>query len=692
MEEFRQGFIEEALLLTEKLEEILISFDNRDVEVADVQEIFRVMHTLKGSSAMFGFKNTENLTHIVEDVFDKIRSRQLELTPQIIELTIQTSDLVKNLLQHNDILGDDLKLEYDKIVNQTAQLIQNQSPGNSQNEGAVVLTNPEITPDEITERYYYILFKPDVDVLQRGIAPISIFEELGDLGQITGFPFIDDVPLPENYNTSLFYMAWDIFFKTKAGLDEIDDCFLFYLEHEYKIIEISPADIAANKEFLLNCISLNKGIITLEQIIDKLEGFTGENFEFSQKKNDLVNSTVEKENTSEQKNSIDSVKVDSAKLDELINLVSELVTLNSRLEIISQELNHDTLNKTIKSVSKLSKRFRDNALELRLIPVKVLVLKMQRLIRDLSVELGKDVELITEGTNTELDKNIISRLEAPLMHILRNSLDHGIELPAEREKLNKPRKGVIRFVAFYSGSNVYIQVQDDGRGIDLEQVKQIATDKGLINKNEQISKQEIINLLFTPGFSTAESVSNISGRGVGLDIVKKEITDMRGEIDIESEKSLGTSFTLKLPLTLSIIDTLMVKVDESKILIPREYVINTDKFTQNKTIEKSDKIGFKGKIIPLISLRDDFLCNSEVPEKQNIVIISQYEKFYALLVDKIIGEHQAVVKPLGFFNQNHDCFSGASILGDGNLAFILDINKIISNKKNKSKIGNFNIK
>ncbi|MBN2485414.1 MAG: chemotaxis protein CheA [Bacteroidales bacterium] len=688
MEEFRQGFVEEALQLAEKLETILIELETRDTSLDDIQDIFRIMHTLKGSSAMFAYKNTEYLAHALEDVFNLIRNNTLQLSPEIIKLVFSANDVFKDLLANNDNVGNEHVTNYNQIIDKIKSIASAVVSINSQKGTGTMNQAIPDKPEKTSERVYYILFKPDSDVLLRGITPISIFDELASLGQVTSIPCTDDVPLPEDYNASLFYLAWDIFIKTKARFDELEDCFLFYLEHEYKILELQPGDPTANKEFMASCLSLGKGNLTPNQLILKIQQLTGTPVEGTLENKPLTrNETITK--NEERRNVFESIKVDSFKLDELINLVSDLVTLHSRLDIISDEIKHEGLDKSLRQLSKLSKRFRDNALELRLIPVKVLVLKMQRLIRDLSIELNKDVEFITEGTNTELDKNIISRLEGPLLHILRNCLDHGIETPAERIACNKPQKGVIRFIAFCSGSNVYIQIQDDGKGIDPEAIRQAAIEQGLINKNEQTGRQETINLLFAPGFSTAKSITNISGRGVGLDVVKKEITAMRGEIDIESEKNLGTSFTLKLPLTLSIIDTLMVLVNFTKILIPREHIVSTE---IGKEAELTENIGFNGRVIPLIKLGDEFSEGQCQPSGQINVIIAQYDKYYALKVDKIIGEHQAVVKPLGHYNHNHGYFSGASILGDGSLAFILDINKVISNKRNRGNIGNFNIK
>lgn len=690
MEEFKQGFIEEALQLIEKLEGMLIDLENTTTSEADIQEIFRIMHTIKGSSAMFAFSNTESITHKLEDVYDLIRDGKLTISPEILNLTIDTSDLLKALLSNNDELDETIKPKFDSITKETQLLIPTSDIED------IAAEDFELFEDDNTltadHKYFYIFFKPDADILQRGVAPVSVFEELTEYGSITGFPFTGEVPPPEEYNPANFFLAWDIFIKTKETREDIEDCFMFFLENEFKVIEISPGSLISNADFSSSCINLNRGELTIDKIEKRLELAFGiseqENNSSEEKK--TTETEIAQQAVREKTKEIESIKVESKKLDELINLVSELVTLNSQLEIQTEFSGDDKLKKTIKSVSKLSKRFRDNALELRLIPVKVLILKLQRLIRDLSKSLDKEIEFITEGTSTELDKNIIAKLESPLMHILRNSIDHGIESKEERIKAGKPERGVIRFIAFYSGSNVFIQIQDDGNGIDVEKVKQKGIEKGLIEKDTEIGKQDIFNLLFAPGFSTAANISNVSGRGVGLDVVKKEITEMRGEIDIESEKGLGTSFTLKLPLTLSIIDTLMVAVGTTHILIPREFIIQTN--IQNKEEQQSDKLEFENKILPVISLRDDFTLTSETPLKSYNVIVKQYDKLYAIRVDKIIGEHQAVVKPLGYYNNNHEYFSGASILGDGSLAFILDVNKVISIKKNKNSVGHYNLK
>ncbi|MBN1115723.1 MAG: chemotaxis protein CheA [Bacteroidales bacterium] len=377
-----------------------------------------------------------------------------------------------------------------------------------------------------------------------------------------------------------------------------------------------------------------------------------------------------------------TIRVAADKLDDLITNVSEFVTLYSQISLYSKSIENKELNKSIQSLGKLSKKLRDNALELRLVEINELTVKLHRLIRDLSLQLGKEINFITEGTDTELDKTIIDNLEEPLMHIIRNSLDHGIESKENRKKMNKPDKGIVRLTAFYSGANVFIQIQDDGKGIDLEVIRQKAIEKGLINANNQLTNREVYDLLFLPGFTTAENVSKISGRGVGMDVVKQKINELRGEIEVDSEIDLGTSVTIKLPLTLSIIDTMKVKIENLLYLIPLS-VVETCIRIKYEEIANSIKKQFEyeGNLLPVIQLRDEFNLVSSSPVDGRIVIVKQYEKKYCILVDEVLGDHQAVVKPLGDLHKKHEYFSGASIMGDGSLALILDTGKIYTMNK-----------
>lgn len=688
MNELLQGFKDEALQLIEKLDGILIELEKRPPCDDDVQELFRIMHTVKGSAAMFNYTKASALAHKLEDVYDLVRDSKIELSSEIISLTFKGSDLIKELLKNNDLLSTEEDLT--ELNNDIQKFLPNEESENSLEQAGLNQV------DRTNIGIYYIKFTPDSDALIRGLAVPSAFEELSEIGEITGIPILTKIPSPEDFDPNTFYVSWDLFMKTDASVEDIEDVFLFYNENEFLILPLSNTDLSKDKAFTENCLGIAMGEtsltdlqVRLNNLLEKNESstvdLTGDNNPTE------AQSQPEKESRVQKEKSVQTIKVDTLKLDELINLVSELVTLNSRLEVSAGKIEDDELKKTVMAVSKLSKRFRDNALDMRLIQIKVLELKMQRLIRDLSKQLNKEVDFLVDGTNTELDKNIIARIEGPIMHLLRNSVDHGLESTEERIKADKPSKGVIKFISFYSGSNVFIQIQDDGKGIDPRKIQQKAIEKGLIKKDDHLEKHEIFDLLFTPGFSTASSVTNVSGRGVGLDVVKNEIMSMRGEIDIESEIGLGTSFTLKLPLTLSIIDSLLTTVDNTPILIPREFIEQTNISKKKHAFEEN--IDFEGKLIPAISMHEELGYSPHGEGKKYYqVIVNQNGKQYALMVDKIYGEHQVVVKPLGHYINDHDYFSSASIMGDGNLAFILDVAKLINNKKGKNKLGNYNLK
>ncbi|MBP7170933.1 MAG: chemotaxis protein CheA, partial [Bacteroidales bacterium] len=373
-----------------------------------------------------------------------------------------------------------------------------------------------------------------------------------------------------------------------------------------------------------------------------------------------------------------SIRVSSDKLDHLMNLVSELVTTQARLSLFAEQTNVPGLAPIVENVHKLTRQLRDIAFSIVLIPIENLFGRFQRLVRDLSSELHKEVDFIVEGADTELDKTIIENLSDPLMHIIRNSMDHGIEDTRVRIANGKPAKGKIHLKAFYSGASVIIQVSDDGAGIDPEIIHAKAISKGLVPSDKKMSKKEILDLIFLPGFSTAKKVTDVSGRGVGMDVVKKKISDIRGEVEVESEVGRGTTITIKLPLTLSIIDGLLVSIDSSPFVIPLSSI---DKIyaVDKESIYSSfnNLVTLDGTQIPFFSLRKEFNLQPSNEELEQVVVVNFEDNRVGLVVDYVIGEYQAVLKPLGKHYKSHDIFSGATILGDGTVALVMDTNKII---------------
>jgi two-component system chemotaxis sensor kinase CheA len=353
-----------------------------------------------------------------------------------------------------------------------------------------------------------------------------------------------------------------------------------------------------------------------------------------------------------------------------------LVIFRSELQHLMEGLKSTTVVESLEKLERLTLSLRDSAFNLRLVPLNILEVKLQRLIRSVSKELGKEVEFITEGLHTELDRSMIIALEAPLMHMIRNAMDHGIESPEERERRNKPAKGLIKLFSYNSGDHVFIQLQDDGNGIDFDKIRQRGIAAGLLNKNQEYSEKELLQVMMAPGFSTADKVTTVSGRGVGMDVVKKEIAALRGDIEISTEKGLGSIFTLRLPLTLTILDTLVVQVNDNKYLIPMNEVEHCFKETHSKLFSrKSRQINYAGELLPFVSLREEFRINT-FPENETVIVVNKNDRKMAVVVDGILGTLQTVYKPLNELLHPVDCFSGASILGDGSTALIINALKL----------------
>jgi two-component system, chemotaxis family, sensor kinase CheA len=377
---------------------------------------------------------------------------------------------------------------------------------------------------------------------------------------------------------------------------------------------------------------------------------------------------------------VPSIRVASEKLDELMNLISELVTSQARLLLLAQQNQTPELSNLSENMEKITRRLRDTAFNICLIPLQTLETRFQRLVRDLSKELNKEIDFTTEGVETELDKSIIEKISDPILHILRNCVDHGIESQEDRIRKGKKKSGTIAMKAVHSGTGVCIQIKDDGRGIDSEKIKAKAISKGIIAEDATLSKEEAIDLIFTPGFSTAEKITGVSGRGVGMDIVKRNIESIHGEVALESTLHEGTTISIKLPLTLSIIDGMLVKIGSSDYILPLSSVdkcfeITTEKLQPGLT----QKVPLDGDLLPVFNLREAFNELDEKPQHTQIIKI-HYDDFpVCITVDSVIGEYQAVMKPLAGQYRSRDDFSGATILGDGSVALVIDTTKLIRN-------------
>jgi len=681
MEKFREKFAEEANELINDLEKSLLELEGNPNNHEIVQQIFRVMHSLKGGSSMFGFNKMDKFTHHLENIYDLIRNKKLSINDEILNITLASVDHLRNLIKETEDSDTTHKVQHDLLLKKIVDVINENVMAEDDSK---TIQHIDARPNKELSTYY-ISFVPHADIFKFGTNPLYLIDELNDLGHLKIFPRFDNLPNLEGLNVTECYIFWDIFLATNQGINAISEVFIFADDQcDLNVHKISEVNLLDEPSFL--------GIID-ETINNQKKVDVTQLLLLTHELEKVFAKEQEKESrkigTSQVDSSISSIRVSSEKLDNLINWVSELVTIQARLSLFAQETETMGLMPIAEEVEKISRRLRDDVFSIRLIPIETMLTRFHRLVRELSHELGKEVVLKTEGTETELDKNIIEILADPLMHIVRNSLDHGIENAELRQKKGKPKRATILLKAFYSGTNVIIQISDDGKGINPIQIKNKAIEKGLISDDVDLAEKEILELLFMPGFSTAEKVTKVSGRGVGMDVVKRKINEIRGEVDIESTINKGTTLTIRLPLTLSIIDGLLVQIGDTKFVIPLSSVDKCYEF-KHEILEDAINhlIRTDDKEIAYLNLRKQFKIEGTAPETEHVVVVQYGETRIGLSVDNIIGQYQAVLKPLGKLYKKQQSISGATILGDGTVALVMDTNKLISQfASNETKIG-----
>jgi two-component system chemotaxis sensor kinase CheA len=692
IESNRNAFKEEAYELLTELETSLLELEEKPDDRELIGRVFRAMHTIKGSGAMFGFDRISRFTHEVETVYDLVRNEKMSVTRELINLTLAARDIIRSLLDASDEdEATDIK-RADEIVAALRRLVGCEE-GAQQPTCVKAVTEVKCTEtadNHLSLVTYRISFRPPSDIFHRGIDPLRLLDELRGLGicrivaQTSSVPFLDELD-PEGC-----YTYWDAILTTARGVNAIKDIFIFVEdgaldimvickegelegENSYKRLgeiliereDITPHDLTniLSEQKKLGELLIEKGLVAP----DKIESALLEQQHRKELQEKLRKTEVNA-----------SIRVPSDKLDQLVNLVGELVTVQAHLTQTASGRRDPALLSIAEEVERLTNDLRDNTMNIRMLPIGTTFSKFKRLVRDLSKELGKEIDLITEGAETELDKTVIEKLNDPLVHLVRNSIDHGIELPDSRKTVGKAGKGTIHLSAAHSGAHVLIQIRDDGAGLDKDAIRAKAVERGLISPDAELSEKEIFSLVLAPGFSTAKAVTSVSGRGVGMDVVKQAIDALRGTIDISGQKGIGTTITLKLPLTLAIIDGLQVRIGEDHFVLPLSVVKECVELTKEDATEAHGRhiANVRGRIIPYIKLRERFGINGSVPDIEQIVIAEIGDYNIGFVVDSVIGEHQTVIKSLGRFYKNVEGVSGATILGDGTVALILDVSKI----------------
>lgn len=723
MQELREKFAIEAMEKIAELETAILVLENNPNDKEKINSLFGAMHSLKGSGGMFGYNKISEFTHDLETIYDYVRKDRIKITTELLDISLDAIDHLKFLLRMGDDLDTQSESDHFSKTAKVKEWAGQKLAAAKINQPAVkqVVRDPEPPSDEIATCTYFISFKPHENIFDNGTKALYLIDELCALGEAFAIPHFENIPPLEDINPQLCYTWWEIFLATDESQGTIADVFIF-VEDESKIYirKISDENLLEFDEFSLYLKTIREtgalaDLKDLKKIIDNLPvkelPKTAKKSVVEEPENiiipieapkipehETVPATGKAPDTNKMKlpataaeTTISSIRVSSEKIDILMNLVSEMVTIQARLWMYAEKKNDLELIAISENVQKLSKQLRDNAFSISLIPIGSILTRFQRLVRDLSATLGKKVKFVIEGQGTELDKTIIERITDPLLHILRNSLDHGIEMPEIRKQKGKPEEGTILFRAYYSGSNIHIEVKDDGAGIDKERVLKKAIQNKLVNEDDKLSEAQILNLIFAPGFSTAVQVSDVSGRGVGMDVVNKKISEIRGEVLIKSELGAGTTITIILPLTLSIIDGMQVMIGKTCYIIPTSAVhkIYSIKHTQ---VQKAfdNVIVIDGRQIPYFYLREQFHALDGIPEKEEVLVVKYENREVGLIIDKVIGEFQTVLKPLGQHYKNQEFISGGTILGDGSVALVLDTNKIISrfSKENKSKEEN----
>ena len=688
-------FMQEAREILENIEPDLVQLEEHGGDRETLNRIFRYFHTLKGSSGIAGMSEVQELCHGLENLLDDVRYDRLAVSDGLVDLIFESIDWIRTSLFHE---GDETGLDRRKIKlleRITSFAVDNKEKPEAPETCAAV-------GDSMKHYRVHVSFPENI--FSSGIDPLMIMEDLYLLGDVLERK-VDTTLLPdlEEMDPEICYMKWDIILRTDRGEKAIRDVFLFVDDGVMKLEEIgvSGETITANipgmpAEKKLGEILLEKGILTENELHEAIsvqvlekdrlgdiilrKGYATEG---------EIHDALDEQDRIKRRIETTTVRVDTGRLDKLLNLLGEIVIGQSTLIRISEEIQNEAggrLRNALHALDRTTREFQEQIMSIRMIPIGPTFEQFRRFVRDTAHSMGKDIHLAIEGGETELDKTMIEQIADPLKHMIRNSIDHGIEDADERASHDKDVKGTIVLRAYHQEGNVYIEVKDDGRGIDLEKVRRKATDLGYIRQDEEISNEKLYAFLFSPGFSTAQTVGDLSGRGVGMDVVKTNIENMRGTVDIASEEGAGTTVKIKLPLTLAIIDGMLVRVGPFVYILPLLSIIESLRPREEdiRTVEGTGEvIHFRGQYVSLLRLYRLFgiepQCSS--PWEGLVVIVETGRTRVALLIDDLIGQQQVVIKSLDNYITGSRAISGAAIMGDGKVALIIDIFGLVNEIK-----------
>lgn len=682
--QYMSMFLEEGMDNLQTLNESLLQLEQEPDNIDKVNEIFRVAHTIKGMAATMGFNKMTELTHKMEDVLSEFRDGKLKVTQNVVTVLFKCLDTLEQMLKNiEDGIDDDTSIdgimkELENIANKGEEGALEDLGKNSKEDQKQDEEKKEETVKELVDlneydinvikqakdkdyNAYKIKINLSEGTLLKAARAFLIFKDMEEVGEI-----IKSVPSTEDLENENFDFEIDIVLLTKRKADEIKS--IIEGISEVESAEVTEVDIKAEKEKRIK--EESKKSIPPEAVKPKpAESKAAQNVKKQGKK--------KTQNKKPRRKIHQSVRVDLERLDKFMNMVSELVIHRTRLEQISSNYKSAELNETLEQVARTTSDLQDLVMKIRMLPLDTVFSRFPRLVRDLSVELDKEMKLVIKGADTELDRTVIDEIGEPLIHLIRNAADHGIESKEERLKAGKDPVGQIRLIAYQEGTQAVIKVEDDGAGINVERVREKAESMGI--NTESMSENDIKNLIFMQGFSTNKKVTDISGRGVGMDAVKDKISSLNGTVDFISEKGKGSSFIIRLPLTLQIIQALLIKVGEETMAISLGYIDRVIDYSDDliKMSNNREIIIYNGNVIPFIRLYQKLGIEKSKESKNYIVIVKVGEKTVGLMVDALLGQKEIVIKPLGKTLQSMKEYIGATILGDGLVTLILDVAALV---------------
>lgn len=695
-----QTFIAESRELLADMESALLNIEHCDDRAEAVNAIFRAAHTIKGSAGLFGFDHIVEFTHIVESVLDRVRSGVLEIGDELVSILLASGDHINALIDGVAGAADDAHASL-QDTQALAERLRAYEPDTSSTTGLPAhIEDAAPSYDRLNEvrddeDHWHISLRFGADVLKNGMDPLSFIRYLETLGSIEGvLTLLDLIPAAADMDPENCYLGFEIAFRSaadKVAIESVfdfvrDDCRIHILPPRSRIqdylclLQQMPAEAARLGELLVRCGTVTAAELDAalqEQSVQAAPRQIGSILvEQRAVHPEVVDAAVSRQKQARELHAQEahSIRIDAEKLDQLINLVGELIIAGAGAGVIARRVQNVALQESMSKVTDLVEAVRDSALQLRMVKIGATFNRFQRVVHDVSREIGKDIVLTVSGEDTELDKTVVEKIGDPLTHLVRNAMDHGIEPADVRLARGKSARGTVKLDACHDSGSIVISVSDDGGGLNRDKILAKAIERGLVESGKVLPEEEIYKLIFEPGFSTAEQISNLSGRGVGMDVVKRNITALRGSVDVRSVETQGTTVIVRLPLTLAIIDGFLVEVGKSVFAIPLDMVEECVAYSSEPG---HDYTNLRGQVLPFIRLRELFRVEGEPQRRENIVVLKHAGRRAGLVVDRLLGEFQTVIKPLGKIFSHVQCISGSTILGSGEVALILDVPALI---------------